>query len=162
MGIQTNTYTVFESSSVKITREGDNKLTMKIYPIPGYGNHYGKSIIVKGDAVEVWRFRYSWDGTGAEVVAEIHDKRFADDIRKAVVDVKNVDDFEKLVYLIERKHSEINEYASKKFDELIDKLVDAAKEIDRIKIIEKLIKDEKRLRELAEEFINYYIAYMLK
>ena len=162
MSQEKQTQVIFESSDVKIIREGDYELKKVVYPLKGYGNRYGNSIIVSGDVVEVWSFRDGWGGTGSKVIAEIHDKEFADCIKKAVVDVKNVDDFDKLVDLIERKQNEVNDYAIEKFDELVDRFVEISREIDKNRLIEKLLKDENRLRELAKEFLEEYIADQLE
>jgi len=154
---------VFETKRTKIVRSA-KRIEMIIYPMPGYGNNHGWVIEVNNDTVELIKFCHAW-ATGPcrgmddwVTVAEIEDPEFAREVEKLIGEVKNVDDFNRLIALIEKRQEELDNKAREKFNELVDAFTDLVYKYEEKETIEELLEDKEKLRELVKEFIEDYLA----
>jgi len=154
---------VFETKGTKIIRYKDG-IEMVIYPMPQWGNNHGWEVRVVDDTVELAKFCHSW-ATGPcrgmddyITVASITDTEFANEVRKLIKEVKTVDDFDKLIMMIEEKQRELGEKVQEKFNELVDAFVNLVSEYEEKERIEELLKDKEKLRNLVEDFIEQYIS----
>jgi len=154
---------VLETKTARIVRY-ENGVKMILYPIVGYGNHHGWELRVIDDTVELIKFCYGW-ATGpcrgmddCITVASITDEPFANEVRKLIKEVKTIDDFDKLIMLVEQRQQELDAKVQEKFNELVEAFENLVSEYEEIERIKELLKDKEELRKLVEDFIEQYIS----
>ena len=155
--------TVFESAATRIVR-GPTWMKMIEYPLRGYANHYGWEIeVVEDRVVKVAAFCHAWRVAPCRsmddyvTVAMVDDADFAQRVLERIRAVKSPEDFDSLLSAIEMRQRGIEDEVRAKFGELVDRFVELAHASERRSAIEELLRDEAKLRELLEEFIEQYV-----
>jgi len=147
--------TVFKSShyAIDIETEGDKVILRRIYwPLTYAGNYQKDEIVLTPDSISVHE---RWDGwarygqlTGACTSADVEiTKQQYEKLKQLMLNVKNVDDFEKLI----DKIRDIQKDYEDKINAAIDEFINEIQNLDFVKKKLEMIKDPERRKEFIEQ-----------
>jgi predicted house-cleaning noncanonical NTP pyrophosphatase (MazG superfamily) len=147
---------VFKSTNYETSRsENDEELVLRsvYYPMPSYGNNVTTYIKLdkKNRVVRIFNVRMNWNGTGRDDIAYL--ELNADEFNKLLEtarNVKNQEDFDKMIEVIKEIEKRVEDEYSKRIDELIDELINVSTVQEKLRSL----KNEEVLKELKEYLIE--------
>lgn len=138
--------------------ENEVKICSKYLPLQGYGNNVKTCIHVYRQNetyhVEIYQVRENWNGTGRD---DLYHARITEDEFNKLVElirnIKTLDDFKNLEKYVIARINEIDNEITKTFDNIINLFSEYIVSRNKLEII----RNQEKLRKLAEEFIEEYL-----